>query len=92
VAGVERVGGHDAADEPAARSAKIPSALARIGRSVIRAQVDSQVLAFLIEMAALKPQRLGSIRDVIMLPLELYKYRLAFELEPSSARGSEISP
>lgn len=55
------------------------------------AQFDSQVLAFPIEMTALKPQRLGSIRDVIMLPLELCKYRLALELCYALRHGSSAS-
>jgi len=42
------------------------SATGRIARS---AQIDPQLLALLIKVAALEPKHLSGVRDVMMLPL-----------------------
>jgi len=41
-------------------------AAAGIARS---AQIDPQLLAFLVKVAALEPKRSGSVGDVMMLPV-----------------------
>src|ERR1019366_10291586 len=42
-------------------------------------QVDSQGLAFLIEMTPLQPQRLGGVRHALMMALQLRQNLLALE-------------
>ena len=52
--------------------------------------INSQLLGFLIEMAALQAERLRGIRDVEVVALELRQdYPRARNLAPSSANGPE---
>ena len=43
-------------------------------------QINSQLLALFIKMAALQSQRFGSVGDVVILALDLVKNYLSFKL------------
>jgi len=43
------------------------------------AKIDSKLLAFFVEVAALETQRLGRVGHVMAMPLQLREQRLALE-------------
>ena len=50
--------------------------------------VDSELLALFVEVAALEAERLGRVRHVVMIALELREQSLAFESFHASSESA----